>query len=329
MPTLPVPDLIEFKFQFIRDGKAVGWKKRGLLDESRLVLDKQEIPLTGVTRVIRVRRRLLIQYVEPDSDGQPTSWSVAVGVYGRWFAMVKRKLDLSIATRLLEEARDQCRDRGQPNEFRSQACPHCGCGIDLTGLPRTTYIYCPFCETVFNDSGICTCGDDYGVCGTCGLFGRIVDFTEWYFFFLLVFWYFQTREHRLCTSCRSSLRWGMFWASLGGLVSIFPYLFTRLLTARPPSRVQRALRRGGRLARKGKPDAAGNAYGPAYDRWPDHPGLLFNEITACFKVGDQRGTEDRSERLFRACSSYYPAEELLRRNSAPAALAAAAQADAV
>ena len=306
---------LAFKFQFIVNRQPRGRKWRGGSDATGLNLGDAWIAYEDIRSTIRVRRRLLLYFrqltnpgslIQSDLTGQLALFGhVAIGVYGNRAAKLKLKIDRASSAAHAEWKRAQLLAAGRADQFRAVTCPDCQSTVDLSGMPSAPYTYCPCCQTVFAADSILTRGEEYRICTTCGFFGRVRDFTEWYFMFVVIIIAYQSQKKQLCGRCRSSLKWGMFFGNLLiGFLGIFPYIVWRLCTMERPNASNRALRRSRQLARKGKVQRLSEVYRPVYEFWPDHPGLLFNEAIACVNAGDQPGAIERTRRLSKACPNF-------------------------
>ena len=95
---------------------------------------------------------------------------------------------------------------GRGSEYRVVECPCCSATVNLSEYPKTSFVYCRFCETVFGEGlqrlkGV----EQYRECDECGFHDRVQSYGEFYFYFLLVVYGFSHKRRHMCDACAAAL----------------------------------------------------------------------------------------------------------------------------
>lgn len=188
---------MDFKFRFVRDGDTVGVLRspRGRVGEEALELGDATIPYRDIGETVTRGDRVALQFTGGSVEGKAGRYVQDSVIVIEPRNVVPRRLEMLVDQRCaavrLEERRRRARERGRAHLVRSEPCPTCSADIDLTGLEEGRYIYCPYCEIIFESESHRTLGRQYRICDECGLFGRVQQYPEFYFYFLLVVYGFR------------------------------------------------------------------------------------------------------------------------------------------
>jgi len=241
---------------------------------------------------------------------------------------LKRRVDRARSVQALRRRHAGLSRSGQEGAFRAVVCPECSCAVDLSRLPETAYIYCPYCGTVFLPNGHrVTRGSAYRPCRRCGMFDRIHAYAELYIYIVPPILSVNVWQKRrwLCPLCAAKLFWKVLLLNAPFVLGIVPAVALGLksLSGRDPYLCE--LPRANALALKGRWRTAEPLYERLRDVYCEHPGVLTNEALGHLKGGDPAGAVDLLRRALRACANYQPARELLREAERAARQLAAEQ----
>ncbi|MFH1377126.1 MAG: hypothetical protein ABIH86_00035 [Planctomycetota bacterium] len=322
----------EFKFRFTREGKVLSmFRAKGEANEEGLTLDKTLIPYESI-QLTQMKERYLAIVLSPDASVEikeslakvmaaPDVLLIDAG--RKKNEQINRYVNLMISGVQAQLHREALEAKGQAELFRAVQCPHCGAIIDLSELDKTRYSFCRFCETVFTDAGdIVTKGDEYRICPECGYFDRVKNYTEFYFLFLVWFYYISYKQRLLCRNCSKKIALKMFFVNILGFIGWIPtfIMIIQSMTGHDPS--LKSLSKANILSQKKMVRQAVPIYESMAERLPEHPGLLFNQAKAHINADDLDSAAADFNRCLSACSNYEPAIATL------AAIASLAETDA-
>lgn len=303
---------MEFKFRFVKDGETRGFLRspRGKVGDTGLHLGDALLRYDQIADTVARGDRLAIQLDERTPD--PT-----VGKYLQESILVlepqnmgSRRLELLIDQRCaavqLEHRRRRARERGQEHLIRSELCATCSAEIDFTDVGESRYVYCPFCDTIFDPEKRTSFGRQFRTCDECGLFGRVQQYPEFYFYFLLVIYGFEYEKRFLCGVCAHRLFVKALLLNLVFLVGVPTAIWVKIKSVTGGRSGLSELRRANQLAKKGRLAEAVDLYNSILAEFPEHPGVLLNEGLARLEHGDEVGGFERLERALEACPNYSP-----------------------
>lgn len=303
---------MKFKFRFVDGGETVGFLRSpaGRVGESGLELDDSLIEYGQIGETVTRGDRVAIQV---DGEGVPQE----VGKYLQNSLLVLEPRD--VAPRRLESLIDQrcsavrlekrgrrAREQGCEHLIRSELCPTCGSEVDLTGLDQSRYVYCPFCDTIFDREERNSLGRQYRTCDECGLFGRVQQYPEFFFYFLVVVYGFEYRQRFLCGVCANRLFVKALLLNLIFVIGVPTAIWVKIKSVVGGKSGMAALRRANKLAEKGKLAETADLYRSVLAEHPEHPGVLFNMGLTRLKHGDGSGGWQSLERALASCPNYHP-----------------------
>jgi hypothetical protein len=311
-------DITTFDFRYLRGGQVTFGKRHGAIGPAALTLDDTEIPYERLLETTTRADRLILVLGEGVEPGPRLSKFLE---QGRWVAVRPAKLDARQLERAIDRRasshqaelrRQDLIARGMEHLVRTVTCPVCKATVDLSGLDPTRYTYCPFCESVFGqDSRDVTDGRRYRTCDECGLFDRIQQYPEFYFYFLLVVYGFSYKQRFLCDSCAHRLFLKALAINLIFLLGVPTAVWVKVKSLRGREPSFAALADGNSLARGGRYREAAPLYAQLLKAHPDHPAILMNQALGHLEGGDQAGAAQVLARSVAACNNYLPALQLL------------------
>jgi hypothetical protein len=317
-----VPDF-QFKFKYIStsNGRPKGFSsKKGRATATGLVLDGEQLPYTSIyDTAVRGNRLIMVVASQiPPSLGK----NVRQGA----FAIEVSKIPVRTLEQHIDRAASHQRAHVRSEEFKRQGkkfiaviCPHCQAVVELNDLPETPYIYCRYCDSIFNrQNQVITKGTEYCLCDECQMFGRVHEITEFYFYFLLVVYGWRYKQRFVCDSCAHKIFIKTLLANfifiLGVPVSIAQKI--KSMSGRDPN--LRPLGKANQLLLAGQYQKAAPLYQQFYAKYPDHPGLRMNEGIGHLNGRDAKGAIMQFECALRACANYLPVIQLVQKLSSSA-----------
>ena len=316
------PSELKFRFQYVdRSGRVKGWwPAAGSLTEEAIQLKEHSLGHQAVLQSTCRDRRLILT-VDPQEvrDEEIAKHLIDSKVLVLEVTRAKATdlelfIDRISSRYLAQKHREELEQEGKGREFRSVTCPHCESTIDLSLLNKTSYIYCRFCETIFQEHGdLKTLGTTYRLCDECGWFDRVQGYTEFYFYFLLVIYGFSWKRRHLCDNCVKGVFWKVLLVNLIFILGIFPALWMKIQSLRGRDKDLQNLAKANALGKQGKYEQAATLYAGLRERYPRHPGLLLSESLSHLQGQDGAGTWRLLEESLQGCSNYGPAVRLMNR----------------
>ncbi len=310
-----------FKFKYVKNGYAQGFfAKKGKATETEILLGDERLIYQDITDSSTRDNRLVLAISSSASLSQNILKNLVdnsilvLEIYQTNTLILERWIDRISSKQIVEQKQQELIKNGQGNLFYSVTCPHCEATIDLSGLNRSSYIYCRFCETVFKEmSGIVTQGEHYHFCDECNMFDRVQGYTEFYFYFLLIIYGYYSKRRFLCVTCADKLFWKMIVINFIFILGIIPSIWLKIKSMLGHDSALKNLGKANFLAKKGNYQKASMYYKQCHQKYPEHPGLLMNEGIGHLLGQDNSGALSIFHRSLKSCSNYYPVIQLLNK----------------
>ncbi len=147
-------DPIRFKFRFVDDkGAESGSTTKGSFNGETLSLGTHTIPAAALLRSVRRFNRLFIAAL----DAQAQTVTIAVAIKSGSAPHLLTAINQLASARWAQLRREHLHGKGEGHRHVVEPCPHCHCTIELTDMPRTAQVYCPFCHAVSTHGGKTAC----------------------------------------------------------------------------------------------------------------------------------------------------------------------------
>ena len=313
---------IAFKYKLTTDGTASWFRsKPAELNEQGLQLFEETIPFEHIWQT-EGADNLVLMVLDPETVlSEETTKHVGEGnalilqVSGVAAATLAATIDRHASAAQADKRRQELTEQGKGDQYRVATCPQCQATIDLSEMDPSTYIFCTSCNSVFQEGGTnATDGSTYQHCEQCGMFDRIKSYTEFYFYFLLVFYGFSSKKVYVCDRCAHGLFLKTLAANALFILGVPNAIIIKLrsMSGRDPSLQQ--LAKANSLAIKGKIDEAVPIYREMHTTYKGHPGLLFNEAIGYFEAERQEEGVKMLEASLNVCSNYWPTIQLINQN---------------
>jgi hypothetical protein len=298
-------DAQEFKFHFLADGKVTSVRtKKGRLDDATLTLDAEVIPLAEIVDLLVRDNRMLVTA----HKREPLTLQV--------YKVKARDLEQQIARRSsalrAEQNKRELEKAGEGSKFRAVICPVCAATINLSGLDRSSYVHCRYCESLLDrDSQVVHRGDRYRVCDECAMFDRVKGYTEFYFYFLVVVYGFSSKRRHVCDRCAGRIFIKTLLINLIFILGIIPSIVIKIRSLIGREQAFKKLPAANALAIKGRYAQADPMYLELMQAHPAHPGLLLNQAVGHLNGRDTDQGVALLRQSLRSCANYRPALQLV------------------
>jgi len=305
---------LRFKFKWLDEqGRETGFlSKKGSFDGQTLALDDVQLPAACLSTVDSRGKRFVIATVDREGHTHQALFSVTSGSVDR----LRAELGLCRSRAWAEAHREEFTKAGRGHEFRSVVCPHCQATIDLTSMPRTPQVYCPFCQTIGtldSPQGPLKAEAQYRLCDTCGMYSKPRKFTIFYFYFLLVVYGFYQKETWRCPACMRGEAWKMLLGNLLFVIGV-PVALVQLFRSYGGTDLGSlfpGLDAANLKARTGNIAGAIEGYRRILNEHSIAAGVKFNIGQAALAKNDLAGAAGILEHALRDCANYQPAAAAL------------------
>jgi len=305
---------LRFKFKWLdNQGNEAGiLSKKGSFDGTTLVLDDIQFPAACLTTVESRGKRFAIATVDREGHTHQALFSITSGSADG----LRAELGLCRSRAWAESHREELVEAGRGHEFRSAICPHCQAAIDLTSMPRTPQVYCPFCKTVGtldSPQGPIKAEAQYRLCDTCGMYSKPRKFTIFYFYFLFVMYGFYQQETWRCPACMRGEAWKMLLGNLLFVIGV-PVALIQLFRSYGGTDIGSlfpGLDAANLKARKGDIAGAIEGYRRILREHPVAAGIKFNIGQAALSKNDLAGAAGILEHALHDCANHQPSAAAL------------------
>ncbi len=302
-----------FEFKLIRNGQAQGVRfQKGKATGQQFMLGEQSLDYDAIGDTTTRENRLFMKIAPGTQLDKKFSEALngnvlGISVHKTEALELERYIDRRCSDVQVERNRQRLFQAGRGDLFRTVACPECQAVIDLSELDKTPFTYCRFCESIFTQARVATQGNIYHICDECHMFDRIRDYTEFYFYFLVVVYGYSSKTRYVCDNCAHSIFKKTLLMNLLFIIGVPFSIYVKIksLTGRAPH--LKKLAEANSLARKGRYRKARAIYSLLYKKIPEHPGLLTNQGLGHLAGGDESGALAHLQRAQKACCNYIPA----------------------
>jgi DNA-directed RNA polymerase subunit RPC12/RpoP len=321
IPQVPFGEEIEFKFQLYAGQHGTHlFTKKGYATPKGLELEDDFISYDEIVDTA-VREKRLVVVLRTNQTFSKKLTGALNANNGEAFVMevgkidaadLKKHLDKICSRRKAEEHRQQLIQEGKGNQFRFEVCPNCHAIVDLSDFEETRYIFCRYCDSLFNQhSKLITDGAVYQVCDQCGLFDRVRGYWEVFFYFLIVMYGYSYKRIYVCDNCAHKVFVKTFLKNFLFILGVPFSIYMKLKSMSDREPHMRVMAKANKLALKGEVQEAMEMYLELEKVFPEHPGLLMNQGVAYMMGGDSNGAIGKFKRALIVCSNYHPVIRLV------------------
>ncbi|QDT64980.1 tetratricopeptide repeat protein [Calycomorphotria hydatis] len=307
--SLPTEEPYHFKFQFLNDNghPESFFRKKGRLEDEVLHLDDAEVPAAVITG-LEVRDEYMGLVFLTNDGGQ--SGIQLKFPNAKVANRVKLLTDICRSHAWAKHHREQLEAKGRAADVRIENCNKCGAALILSDLPETPQQYCHYCATLVTlDPEVPVKEEDsLRLCDDCGYFSKPSRFTIFYFYFLVFFYGWWSKNKWCCAGCRRGDAWKMFFGNFLFILGL-PYAIYSLIKAYGIGNLTgnfRGLDSANVLARSGKFEKAIEKYRTVLERVPISAGIKYNIGLALLKQNNHEQAAKAFELSLADCGNYSP-----------------------
>ena len=217
---------VSFKYQLINEeGQPSFWlSKKGSFDGETIQLVSESIPATAILHLVLAEKILAL--VVPNKEG--ATRTITALIHSGNASKLKKEIDRVRSAAQVALAEKSLQSLGQSSGFRKEICPNCEATLNLTHFDRTPQLFCDYCDTIYTvpkQPDTPSMESQYRLCEHCGMYSRPAKFTEFYFYFLFVFYGFWTKESMRCPACMRGTAWKMLAMNFLFVLGIVPSVY--------------------------------------------------------------------------------------------------------
>ena len=310
-----------FKFRYVQNKQGMGFmNKNGSVSDTAIMLDGETIPYRNIFETSSRDNRFVLALASGTQLGPKNVKRVqnnrylVIEVAKVKADELKKHVDHFGSAIWAEAHRQQLAGEGRENLFSILTCPHCKATVDLSGVDRTAYVYCPYCGSIVNyNLKVISDSDTYSICDECHMYDRVRGYTVFYFYFLLVVYGWSMKRRFVCDTCATNIAQRALLTNLIFILGVPSsiYMWVKAQSGREP--YFQDLAKANKLARKGKYKDADEIYDRLFSLYPDHPGLIMNKGLGHLHGKDGNGGVNLLNRSLKACANYYPTIQLIQQ----------------
>lgn len=331
--------MFDFDFRFLNtENKPTSFfDKQGSIEDEGVYFDGEMLAFSDIQEVVRYRNRLSF-IIEADARTAvdefllPHFNGFIIRVEEQEAFDIKSMIDRKYTAFQVEERKEELKRQGEIHNFRKAECPTCKSHLDLSYLKPTKYIFCRYCDSIFNKHGNYTDLNDYKICSVCNYYNRVqvTPKIEVYFFGREES-AFSFKNAYQCDSCTERELRPRFWKNLPFLVGAIGDFIAKNRIETDIDSSYAELTQANRLGYLGRVEEAKPLYESMFLYVKDQPGVLYDFgkaylDTALLLLEDAEFTGDEAampyireavrwlSRCLKMCSNYLPAIKLFEDN---------------
>ncbi len=318
----------DFDFRYVgADGKPYGRTQRGNIKDDGLTLGEDVLYFHYIFDTAKDYDDLVLVLFPAIAAASSITDRVLKGTNALVLRLepdnllaVKSQIDRKYTALQAKLKREKMGYQKNLHNFRITPCPVCDATIDLSQRPDTPYIYCRYCETIFNKHRhFFTGADKYALCYECGYYSQVKHYSG-----------LGTKDSKeFCINCAES-HIGKDWT----LVFKRPlHFFAKIQTQQEANPHFTDLDRANKLGRKGELSKAEVFYNNMLLHVKSYPAIHYNFGKAILDIAhhilaNPQSAEDLAqvndlltrsaaqfEMSLKACCNYQPTLEILKKFS--------------
>ena len=331
--------MYDFDFRFLntKNKPTSYFDKQGSIEQEGVYFDGEMLAFSEIQEVVRYRNRLSIiikagartavdEFLLPHFNG------FMIRVDEQEAFDIKSMIDRRYTELQVEERKQELKAQDELHNFRKTECPTCRSHIDLSYLAPTRYIFCRYCDSIFNKYGNYTDLNDYKICPVCHYYNRVQVTPR-------VEAYFYGKEEKefafessyQCDSCTERELRHRFWKNLPFVVGAVGDFIAKNKIETDIDSSYAGLTKANLLGFLGKVEEAKPLYESMFLYVKDQPGVLYDFgkaylDSALLLLQDEEFTGDEAalpyikeavhwlSRCLKMCANYQPAIKLFEDN---------------
>jgi len=311
-----------FRFNFVNSNNLVKSlaSQIGRVNRDGVILGENRIFFEDIYRVDFFKKNIIIALFPFPTISKklaahliPNHATIVLRV-GQYPEDLKHAINRRLSMKKVEERISGMSKEEKKLFFQKMNCPHCDCMIDLTDLIKTPYIYCQYCESLFDKHGYLTPGgNNYKACPETGFFDRIGEHTDFRMYYLVKESRFSSHTY-FCSDAlaeiffkENALKNAVF--GVGLIVNTWDKL--KASSKRHPA--FELLTEGNVFAMRGQMTEADEHFYKVLLRHPHHPGVHLNYALGYLKIGEEEKALNHLRKSIEGCANYQPTKEILKK----------------
>ena len=308
--------VFSFKFKFVdfESKQAKGMlANRGYVDDKDLVLKDIHIPLVWIIDSYSREKRMGLAFSNLDKLDESiikyiNKGAVALEVSGVKADELEDTINRKSSVLFADLHRKKLEEEGKRDLFKAFICPKCNSTIDFSGYKTSEYIYCPYCNSVLNQSlKLISDRNTFSHCDECNLFNFVKKYTVFNFYFLLLIYGFQTHERYLCGNCASTIGKKTLLQNLIFILGVPSAIYMILRARKNNQKGENELRKANENVLNGDFRTADSYFNELRNLYHHHPGIVYNQARAHMIGKDYQNGVDFLIESLDYCSNYGPA----------------------
>lgn len=331
--------MFDFDFRFLTTSNkpTSHFDKHGSIEDEGVYFDGELLAFSELQEVVLHRNRLSFiikagartavdEFLLPHFNG------FIIRVDEQEAVDIKSQIDRKYTELQLDERKKELKQKDELHNFRKTECPTCKSHIDLSYIKPTKYIFCKYCDSIFNKYGNYTDLNDYKICSVCNYYNRVQVTPK-------VEAYFYGKEDKAfsfkkayqCDSCTERELRPRFWKNVPFVVGAVTDFVAKNKIETDIDSSYAGLTQANLLGYWGRIEEAKPLYESMFLYVKDQPGVLYDFgkaylDSAFVLLEDAEFTGDEQamiyireavrwlSRCLQMCSNYQPAIQLFEDN---------------
>lgn len=199
-------------------------------------------------------------------------------------------------------------------DFKKIECPTCAAYHDLTYKKHTRYLYCKYCETLFDHYRHPLPGNnEYKTCPECNYYGKIRTYKKLSMYYLKNQDGFLFEKVYCCDTCYDRFFREELTKNLTLIIGAVFMLGQKYQSYSRMNPYYSKLTKANRLAFEGKAQDVDRYYSDIIFRITDHPGIHLNYGMMYFKSGKEERALHHFHKALEACFNYQPVIDIVKK----------------
>lgn len=331
--------MFDFDFRFLntKNKPTSYFDRQGSIENEGVYFDGEMLAFSEIQEVVRYRNRLSFiikagaktavdEFLLPHFNG------FIIRVEEKEAFDIKSMIDRKYTALQVEQRKSVLTRQDEIHNFRKTECPTCKSHLDLSYLNPTKYIFCKYCDSIFNKYGNYTDLADYKICSVCNYYNRVQVTPKVKAYFLGTDEKgFSFENVYQCDSCTERELRSRFWKNLPFLVGAVGDFIAKNRIDTDIDSSYAELTKANLFGYWGNIEEAKPLYESMFLYVKDQPGVLYDFgkaylDTALLLLEESEFTGDEQampyiqeavrwlSRCLKMCSNYLPAIKLFEDN---------------
>ncbi|MBX2841266.1 MAG: hypothetical protein KTR26_05815 [Flammeovirgaceae bacterium] len=312
--------IITFGFKFVnRFGLPDSLiRKIGSVSRDGLILNDEIIFYRDIFKIERHRNTIIVVLMPYSTVSKKLSkyffkgYSTFVINIGGFADEVQSIINRRISSARIADSKLEMTEEEIKRNFKSINCPVCDANINLTELVPSVFIYCHYCESVFDHySNLIPGGKEYRICPETGLFDRVKNYYEYQMYFNRYEFRFKLRKFFCGDTYVHFIFERNFWKNFSLLIGVLPTAIEKIRSTSNRNQNYPELVKANIAALEGRIQEVEFLFDQMLMRNKNHPGLYLNLGIGYLEIEKKEKAGFNLKKALESCSNYQPALDLL------------------